>query len=66
MPVNVDSTSSSFMIVDQPNFNANPVVNYEKTGLGLYTANVSVTLVSLLYDFMEIYPTLIQLTDIGR
>jgi hypothetical protein len=67
MPINVDLTSSSsFMIIDQPHYGINPVLVYEEKGPGLYTAKVSVIIVSLLHDFLNTYPTLIQPFDIGR
>jgi hypothetical protein len=54
------------MIIDQPHSGVNPVLIYEKKGPGLYTAKVSVIIVSLLHDFIETHPNLIQFYDIGR
>jgi hypothetical protein len=53
------------MIVAQPHSGANPVTIYERRGPGEYTAKVSVTIISLLYDFMQMNPSLIELYDIG-
>ena len=53
------------MIVAQPHSGANPVTIYERRGPGEYTAKISVTIVSLLHDFMEEHPNLIELYDIG-
>lgn len=53
------------MIVAQPHSGANPVTIYERRGPGEYTAKVSVTIISLLYDFMQLNPHLIELYDIG-
>ncbi|CAF1010978.1 unnamed protein product [Adineta steineri] len=55
---------SSFMIVAHPHSGVNPVTIYERKGPGAYTAKISVTIVSLLYDFMQQYPNLIELFDI--
>jgi hypothetical protein len=52
------------MIVAQPHSGANPVTIYERRGPGEYTAKISVTIISLLHDFMQQYPNLIELYDI--
>ena len=57
---------SSFMIVAQPHSGVNPTTIYERKGPGQYGAKISVCIISLLHDFMQQYPKLIQLYDIGR
>jgi hypothetical protein len=54
------------MIVAHPHCGVNPVIIYERKGLGEYTAKVSVIIVSLLHDFMQTHPNLIELCDIGK
>ncbi|UJR22445.1 hypothetical protein I4U23_025505 [Adineta vaga] len=57
--------SNSFMIVTQPHFGINPVIIYDrKAGNTEYTAKVSVTIFSLLHDFMQTHPNTIELYDI--
>jgi len=58
--------SSSFIINVQPHYRDNPVIIYEKQKPGIYTAKVSVIIVSLLHDFMEAHPNMIELYDIGK
>jgi hypothetical protein len=53
------------MIVAQPHSGVNPVTIYERRGPGEYTAKVTVTIISLLHDFMQLNPNLIELYDIG-
>ncbi|CAF1076025.1 unnamed protein product [Adineta steineri] len=55
---------NSFMITAQPLCGLNPVTIYERRGPGEYGAKISVTIVSLLHDFMETHPNLIELYDI--
>jgi hypothetical protein len=57
---------SSLMIVAHPHNGVNPVLIYERKGPGEYTAKVSVIIVSLLHDFMQTHPNLIELYDIGK
>ncbi len=54
------------MIIAQPHAGVNPVLTYERKGPGIYTAKVSVIIVSLLHDFMETHPNMIELYDIGK
>jgi hypothetical protein len=54
------------MIIKHPCNGVNPVLIYERKGPGIYTAKVSVIIVSLLYDFMETRPNIIKLYDIGK
>lgn len=54
------------MIVAQPHSGVNPTTIYERKGPGQYGAKISVCIISLLNDFMQQYPKLIQLYDIGR
>ncbi len=54
------------MIIAQPHSGVNPVLVYDRTGPGIYTAKVLVIIVSLLYDFMETHPNMIELCDIGK
>ncbi|CAF3354737.1 unnamed protein product [Rotaria socialis] len=56
--------STSFMILNHPHCGVNPVLIYEPRGTGQCTAKLSVTIVSLLYDFMQSHPNLIELYDI--
>jgi hypothetical protein len=53
------------MIVAQPHSGVNPVTIYERRGPGEYTAKISVIIICLLHDFVEEYPSLIELYDIG-
>lgn len=57
---------SSFMITDHPHNGVNPVLIYQRKGPGIYIAKVSVFIVSLLHDFMQKNPNLIELYDIGE
>ncbi len=59
-------SSSSFMITVHPHYGVNPVLIYERKAPGIYTAKVSVIIVSLLHDFMETHPNMIELCDIGK
>jgi hypothetical protein len=54
------------MIIDHPHKGVNPVLIYERKRPGIYTAQVSVLIVSLLHDFMEKNPNVIELYDIGE
>lgn len=54
------------MIVAQPHSGVNPVTIYERKGPGEYIAKISVIIISLLYDFMQTNPNLIELYDIGN
>ena len=54
------------MIVAQPHSGVNPVTIYERKGPGEYTAKISVIIISLLYDFMQLRPDVIELYDIGN
>ncbi len=54
------------MIIDHPCDGVNPVLIYERKGPGIYTAKVSVRIISLLHDFMQIHPNLIRLDNIGE
>jgi hypothetical protein len=54
------------MIIAQPHSGVNPVTIYERKGPGEYTAKISVTIISLLNDFMQLRPKLIELYDIGK
>ena len=54
------------MITAQPHSGVNPITTYERKGPGEYTAKISVTIVSLLHDFMVTHPNLIKLEDIGK
>lgn len=54
------------MIVAQPHSGVNPVTIYERRGPGEYTAKISVTIISLLHDFTQLHPNLIELYDIGN
>jgi hypothetical protein len=56
----------SFLITAQPQYGFIPVLNYDRTGPGKYTAKVTVIIISLLHDFMETHPNMIQLRDIGK
>jgi hypothetical protein len=53
------------MIVTQPRSGVNPVTIYERKGPGEYAAKVSVIIISLLHEFMQAYPDVIELYDIG-
>ncbi|CAF1106330.1 unnamed protein product [Rotaria sp. Silwood1] len=55
---------TSFMITAHPHSGVNPVLIYERKGSGQCTAKVSVIIISLLYDFMQTHPKLIELYDI--
>ncbi|CAF2722281.1 unnamed protein product [Rotaria sp. Silwood2] len=55
---------TSFLIVAQPHSGVNPVTIYERKGPGEYTAKISVTIISLLHDFIQTHPNLIELFDI--
>ncbi|CAF1534675.1 unnamed protein product [Rotaria magnacalcarata] len=55
---------TSFLIVDQPHSGTTPVTIYERKAPGEYTAKISVTIISLLYDFMQTHPNLLELFDI--
>ena len=59
-------SSSSFLIVTQPHSGVNPITIYERRRPGEYTAKISVTIISLLNDFIEQHPNLIELVDIGK
>jgi len=54
------------MIISQPHSGVNPVTTYERKESGEYLAKLSVTVVSLLHDFMVTHPNLIELYDIGK
>ena len=54
------------MITTHPHSGVNPVIIYERKGPGEYTAKVSVIIVSLLHDFMQTHPNMIELCDIGK
>ncbi|CAF0805019.1 unnamed protein product [Rotaria sordida] len=54
----------SFMIITHPHSGVNPVLIYERKGSGQCTAKVSIIIISLLYDFMQTHPKLIELIDI--
>ncbi len=54
------------MIISQPHCGVNPVTVYERKETGEYVAKLSVTIVSLLHDFMVTHPNLIELYDIGK
>jgi hypothetical protein len=54
------------MITDHPHNGVNPVLIYQRKGPGIYIAKVSVFIVSLLHDFMQKNPNLIELYDIGE
>ncbi len=54
------------MIIAQPHVGVNPVLIYERDKPGIYKANVSVIIVSLLHDFMQTHPNMIELYDIGK
>lgn len=54
------------MIIAQPHADVNPVIIYEKCVLGIYKAKVSLTIISLLHDFMQTYPDIIQFYNIGK
>jgi hypothetical protein len=61
-----DINFSSFMIIAQPHSGFNPVLISDRKGPGIYGAKVSVIIVSLLYDFMETHPNMIELDDFGK
>jgi len=54
------------MILVQPQYSVNPVLIYDRKGPGKNTAKVSVIIISLLHDFMETHPNMIQLDPIGK
>ena len=54
------------MIITQPHYGENPVTIYNRKGPGKYAAKVSVTIVSLLHDFMATHRKLIELCNIGE
>lgn len=54
------------MIVAQPHSGVIPVTIYERRGPGEYTSKISVRIISLLYDFMQTHPNIIELYDIGN
>jgi len=54
------------MIISQPHYGVNPVTTYDRKGPGEYLVKLSVTVVSLLHDFMVTHPNLIELFDIGK
>ena len=56
----------SFMIVSQPHCGATPVLVYERERGHICRAKVSVTIVSVLHDFMQTHPDTIELNDIGK
>ncbi len=64
--MNIIINFSSFMILVQPQYGVNPVLIYDKKEAGKYTAKVSVIIISLLNDFMETHPNMIQLDNIGK
>ena len=57
---------SSFMIIDHPRNGVNPVLIYNRKEANDYEAKGSVRIISLLNDFMQNHPDLIQLYDIGN
>ncbi|CAF1180582.1 unnamed protein product [Adineta steineri] len=60
----LDIINNSFMIVDQPHCGFNSATVYERTAPGEYRTKASVTIVSLLHDFMETHPNLIEIHSI--
>ncbi|CAF1016883.1 unnamed protein product [Adineta steineri] len=60
----LDIINNSFMIVDQPHCGFNSATVYERRGPGEYGTKASVTIVSLLHDFMETHPNLIEIHPI--
>ncbi|CAF1076007.1 unnamed protein product [Adineta steineri] len=60
----LDIINNSFMIVDQPHCGFNSATVYKRKGPGDYITKVSVTIVSLLHDFMETHPNLIEIHSI--
>ena len=54
------------MIVAQPHSGVNPTTIYDRKGPGQYTAKISVLIISLLHDFMQLFPNLIELYPIGK
>ena len=58
--------SSSFMVLAQPHSGVNPVIIVDRRGPRIHVAKVSVILISLLHDFMQTHPKMIELDDIGK
>jgi hypothetical protein len=54
------------MVLDQPHYGVNPVLIAERKGPGIHVAKVSVIIISLLHDFMQTHPNMIELNDIGK
>jgi hypothetical protein len=54
------------MVIDQPHCGVNPVLIAERKGPGRHVAKVSVIIISLLHDFMQTHPNMIELNDIGE
>lgn len=54
------------MIIDHPRNDVNPVLIYNRKENDEYEATGSVRIISLLHDFMQTHPGLIQLYDIGN
>lgn len=54
------------MVIAQPHYGVNPVLIAERKGPGRHVAKVSVIIISLLYDFMQTHPNMIELDDIGK
>lgn len=59
-------TFRSFIIIAQPHCNTNPVLVYDGKRSDSSKAKVSVIIVSLLHDFMETHPNMIELDDFGK
>ena len=57
---------SSMMINKQPMCGATPVLVYERQKGNIYKAKVSVTIISLLHDFMKKHPNVIELDNISK
>jgi len=54
------------MILVQPQYGVNPVLIHDGRISGKHTAKVSVIIISLLHDFIQTHPNMIELDDIGK
>lgn len=54
------------MITVHPHSGVIPVVIYDRKGPGQCKIKLTVIIVSLLYDFMQTHPNLIELCEIGK
>jgi hypothetical protein len=58
--------SSSFMIIEQPHCGGIPVTICQGSKTSGHSADIKVTIVSLLHDFIQQHPEIIELMSISQ